>query len=115
MRSQLISTLETLGYPVFLQGSLTDTAAYPESFFTFWDFEASEESHYNGNPIACTWGFWVNFYSTSPELVESVPLAAKTLLKSKGWILKGKPVSASSDISTHTGSRLECYYLENYK
>lgn len=113
MKTQLIQLLETLGYPVFLQGSLAGMD-YPESFFTVWDFEANEQTHYNGEPFSCTWGFWIYFYSINPELVNSVPLAAKELLKSNGYSLLGKPTSANSDTITHTGSMLTAYYLEIY-
>lgn len=113
MKSQLIQLLETLGYPVFLQGSLSG-ADYPDSFFTIWDFMGDELTHYDNNPYACTWGFWIYFYSSDPELVASVPLAAKKLLKDNGYSLQGKPTSANSDTITHTGSMLTAYYFENY-
>lgn len=36
MEDDLIEILSGFGFPVFRQGSLTDTDAYPDSFFTFW-------------------------------------------------------------------------------
>lgn len=113
MKAQLIQLLETLNYPVFLQGSLSESS-YPDSFFTVWDFEADELVHYNGEPFSCSWGFWIYFYSTSPELVDSVSLKAKKLLKDNGYSLEGKPTSANSDTPTHTGSMLTARYLEIY-
>ena len=113
MKTQIIQLLETLGYPVFLQGSLS-SSNYPDSFFTIWDFEASETAHYTGEAFSCEWGFWVYFYSTKPELVDSVPIEAKKLLKENGYSLEGKPVSANSDTPTHTGSMLTARYLEIY-
>ena len=34
MEDDLIEILSGFGFPVFRQGSLTDTDAYPDSFFT---------------------------------------------------------------------------------
>lgn len=114
MKNKLIETLETLNYPVFLQGGLNDAADYPESFFTFWNFQANEETHYNNIPVSCVWGFWIYFYSTDPILVEQVPLQAKKLLADVGFIFDGKPTDANSDTQTHTGCMLTCYYIEKY-
>lgn len=115
MKGLFIETLERLGYPVFLQGSLNSAADYPESFFTFWVFQADEESHYDNSPKACSWGFWLYFYSSEPLLVQSVPLQAKELLKAEGFVFEGKPTDADSDVQTHTGCMLTCYIVEDYK
>lgn len=115
MKGLLVQTLEDLGYPVFLQGSLNSADDYPESFFTFWVFQADEESHYNNMPASCSWGFWIYFYSTDPLLVQNVPLLAKKNLKEEGFVFEGKPIDADTDVNTHTGCMLTCYILEKYK
>lgn len=114
MKEKLIEILSKFGYPVFLQGSLNPNIPYPDSFFTFWVFQADEITHYNNNPVCCDWGFWVYFYSNDPVKVETVPLLAKTDLRANGFVFEGKPVDAKSDIETHTGTRLTCYYKEVY-
>ena len=90
MKSELITLLETLNYPVFLQGSINSLEEYPESFFTYWNFETPESAFYDDNAGRAVWGFWVYFYSTDPTLVETQPEAARKLLKANGWILQGK-------------------------
>ena len=73
MKSELITLLETLKYPVFLQGSINSLEEYPESFFTFWNFETPESAFYDNDAGRAVWGFWVYFYSTDPTLVETQP------------------------------------------
>ena len=36
-----------MGYPAYLQGSMSEYDEYPESFFTFWNFDTEEIRHYN--------------------------------------------------------------------
>ena len=67
MEDDLIEILSGFGFPVFRQGSLTDTDAYPDSFFTFWNNDSPDQAHYDGNENGTEWDFDVNFYSTDPE------------------------------------------------
>lgn len=115
MKENLISILEELGYPVFLQGTLQSEEDYPESFFTFWNFSTPEAAFYDNDAGRAVWGFWVYFYSTSPQLVESVPEQARKLLKKNGYILDGKAQDISVDKPTHTGAFLTIYKFENYQ
>lgn len=114
MKEQLITLLETFGFPVFLQGSLASPGDYPESFFTFWLFSAPEESFYSGNPLRCVWGFWVYFYSTDPVQVCEQSEAARQLLKQNGYITEGKPTDVPVDVPTHTGMFFIAYKPEEY-
>ena len=113
MKDLLISLLETFGYPVFLQGSLSEDEAYPESFFTFWNNDSYDNNHYNNNPVSYTWNFDVNFYSTDPALVNSKLLEAKTLLKQNGFIVSGKGYDVASDEPTHTGRGFTALIIDN--
>lgn len=112
MKDALIALLETFGYPVRLQGSLAENEAYPESFFTFWNNDTPDGSHYDNNPISYVWDFDVNFYSTSPTLVNTVLLEARNLLKTNGWIIPGKGYDVATDEPTHTGRGMNVLYLE---
>lgn len=112
MKTELISLLETFGYPVFLQGSLNKNDPYPESFFTFWNSTTDDGSHYNDDAINCIWDFSVNFYSSSPILVNAVLADAVTLLKSHGWIISGVGYDVTSDEPTHTGRGVDVLYID---
>lgn len=114
MKADLIAILEELGYPVFLQGTLQSEEDYPESFFTFWNFSTPESAYYDNGAGRAVWGFWVYFYSTSPQLVESVPEQARRLLKQHDYILDGKAHDIAVDKPTHTGAFFTVYKYENY-
>lgn len=115
MKSELIEILETFGFPVFLQGSLNPDDAYPDSFFTFWNFDTPEAAFYDNNANRAVWGFWVYFYSTDPQMVETVPESARQALKAAGWILQGRAQDVSVDRPTHTGALFTVYKFQTYE
>lgn len=111
MEDLLISTLESFGYPVKLQGSLLDTP-YPDSFFTFWEdgsngtFTDNDESH-------SVFNYSVNFYSVDVEILYSTLLAAKKALRDAGFCVSGDGYSVPSDVETHDGRGLSVSFLRN--
>lgn len=114
MKSDLIALLQTLGYPVFLQGTVNANAPYPDSFFTFWNPETPEAAFYDNDANRAVWAFWIFFYSTNPLLVETEPEKARKLLKQNGFILDGKANDVSVDRPTHTGAYFAVFKFENY-
>ncbi len=115
MKKILTELLETFGYPVFLQGSLSAEEDYPDSFFTFWNFDTPEEAFYDNDANQALWGFWVYFYSVDPRLVEVMPERARKSLKENGFILQGKAHDIAVDKPTHTGAFITVYKFENYE
>ncbi|HIZ16860.1 MAG TPA: hypothetical protein H9675_04750 [Firmicutes bacterium] len=114
MIKQLIAAIEPLGYPIFLQGSLNDNEAYPESFFTYWNFQANDTKAFDNDASICEWGYWLYFYSSNPALVETEILRAKELLKKAGFEVWGKGEDIKSDVISHTGRMITAYFYENY-
>lgn len=112
MDENLIALLETFGYPVYRQGSLSDTDTYPDSFFTFWNNDSPDHSHYDNTDYGTEWDFDVNFYSNNPDLVYSVLLQARSLLKENGWVIPEKGHDVMSDEPTHTGRGITALFLE---
>lgn len=103
MKELLVQTLESFGYPVFLQGTLSKDEPYPKSFFTYWNNDSYDGSHYDNDAVSYVWDFDVNFYSTNTALVNSKLIEAKTKLKQQGFIVSGKGYDVASDEPTHTG------------
>lgn len=112
MKDLLIQTLESFGYPVKLQGSLNKEDPYPESFFTFWNNNSYDGSHYDNDAISYVWDFDVNFYSTKAALVNTTLLEAKTKLKQQGFIVPGKGYDVASGEPTHTGRGINVLKIE---
>lgn len=113
MKDLLIQTLEPLGFPIFLQGSLGPDEPYPESFFTFWNNDTAGGEFYDNEEHNYTWDFDLNFYSTDPELTNTKLMAAKTLLKAAHFIVTGKGYDVASDEPTHTGRGIHVLKIEN--
>lgn len=112
MDEALIALLETFKYPVYRQGSLSDTDNYPDSFFTFWNNGSPDHSHYDNTDYGTEWEFDVNFYSNEPNLTYSVLQEAITLLKENGWVIPEKGHDVMSDEPTHTGRGITALFLE---
>lgn len=112
MEDQLIEILSTFGYPVIRQGSLSDEENYPDHFFTFWNNDSSDHSHYNNTEYGTVWDFDVNFYSIDPETTYSILSQAKAALKAVGWIISGQGYDVASDEPTHTGRGMNAIYLQ---
>ena len=114
MKDELISLLETFGYPVRQQGSLAENEAYPASFFTFWNNDSSDLCHYDNHVRAWVWDFSVFFYSTDPALVNSILDEARQLLLATGWIMSGRGYDVATDEPSHTGRAIDVMFRQRY-
>lgn len=112
MKDKLITLLESLKYPVYLQGSLDPDKEYPDAFFTFWNSATLDRAHYDNKVIEWVWEFDVNFYATDPALVNTILWQAGELLKQNGFIVPGKGFDLPSDEITHTGRGIEALIIE---
>lgn len=113
MEDLLIETLEQLGFPVRLQGSLLATEPYPDHFFTFWNDAADGTGFYSNDEGAIVWEYSLNFYSIDPILVNTKLLEAKKLLKNVGFAVSGAGYSVMSDETTHTGRGITVLYRQS--
>lgn len=112
VKALLTNMLDSLGYPVFLQGSILPEQEYPDSFITFFTLSSDDKEHFDNEVSAWSWLFQVAFYSADPELVESVPATIRKTLKNAGFIPQGKGIDILSDEPTHTGWVQEFYFIE---
>lgn len=112
MEDRLIELLESFGYPVIRQGSMSESESYPDSFFTFWNNDSSDGSHYDNDAASLIYDYDVNSYSSDPSLTYSNLRDAITLLKSEGFIISGDGYDVVSDEDTHTGRGVNVLYLK---
>ena len=115
MEDLLIQTLSAFGYPVRLQGSFLPDEPYPDDFFTFWNNTTEDTAFYDNEESQTVWDFDLNFYSNSPELVNSILLETKRLLKSVGFIPNGSGYDVLSDEVTHTGRGINLLYIQKVR
>ena len=112
MEDRLIELLESFGYPVIRQGSMSEDESYPDNFFTFWNNDSSDGSHYDNEVASLVYDYDVNSYSSDPSLTYSNLRDAITLLKSEGFIISGDGYDVVSDEDTHTGRGVNVLYLK---
>lgn len=112
MKLLLLSTLAEFGYPIFLQGSLNENEAYPDSFITYWTDDVLDGTHYDDDVKSFVWDFSVIFYSNDPELLQTKAEEIRLALKKVGFIPQGKGRDIPSDEPTHTGWAMDFYKVE---
>jgi len=101
MKEKLIDALTALGYPVYLQGTAPQN--YPDHFITFWTIDTPAAAEFDNALMLTEWQFYVYFYSTDPELLQSGAAAIRAALKAAGFTPQGKGRDLLSDEPTHTG------------
>lgn len=112
MEDNLITILESFGYPVYRQGSMSADAIYPETFMTFWNNNSPNHAHYDNNEFGTVWDFNIFVYSSDPAVAYSLLAEVRTALKQNHWITPSKGFDVASDEPTHIGRALNIYFLE---
>ena len=112
MEDALLTILDSFGYPVYRQGSMSDKAAYPETLITYWNNNSPDHSYYDDTDYGTDWSFNVYVYSSAASKVYSLIADIRTALKTAGWIVPSKGFDADSDEETHIGKGIECFYLD---
>lgn len=116
VKQLLINTITTeFKLPIYLQGSLSDTDAYPDEFFTYWNNNTSDEAFYDNTETQTVWDFDLNYYSNDPVAVNTKLITAKSVLKSVGFIVVGAGYDVVSDEKTHTGRGMNVLYIQKVR
>lgn len=108
LEDKLIELLQTFGYPVHRQGSVTD---YPETFFTFWNNDESEHKAYDNQTQTVAYEYDVNVYSTNPFTVFDTLRKARILLKNNDFAPLTRGYDVASDEPTHSGRGMKVVYI----
>lgn len=111
VEGMLITLLESFGFPVYRQGSVTE--AYDNDFFTFWEDEEEGNAYYDNLTVGVRYKYSVFFYSTNPDNTYSYIHQARDLLKQNGWTIDRRGYDVDSGEQTHTGRGLDAIYLNH--
>lgn len=115
VKDLLIKTLEKLGYgEPRLQGSFGKEETYPESFITFFTIDTPDMYFYDNKANCIAFYFNINFYSSDPALVNTVPEKIIEELEKVGFKKQGNGSDLTSDYPTHTGWALNFIYQEKF-
>lgn len=93
---ELFDLFESMGYPYFRQGSLSDDE-YPNSFFTFWNYSTPTLRHRDDESKEYSYNIMVYFYTNNPRLVYEVMDEFIALAKQRGFVIEGKSYDTPSD------------------
>jgi len=108
LKNKLITTLESNGFPCYLQGSLLETQEYPPSFWTYWT-NAADETRYDNKVAYADVKFTVYFYSNDPSTIDAVVENKRQELEAEGFLTTA-PLDALSDEKTHIGQMFVVMY-----
>lgn len=112
MKELLLNALLPLGYPVRLQGTMSENEPYPPGFITVLTLGSPEAASYDNDTAATEWQYQVTFYSDDPALVATEAARIRATLKAAGFIPQGKGRDIPSDDPAYTGWTCDYYYLE---
>lgn len=115
VKQLLIDTLSSFNYPIYQQGSMSDSDEYPVSFFTFFNNATNDDDFFDNQETIVIWDFDLNIYSLDPEVVNNTLALAKPLLKAAGFIVNGVGYDVMSDEDTHTGRGINILYIEKVR
>lgn len=111
VKSLLIDTLDTFGYPVLLHGSIAPDEPYPQTFITFRVI-SSDTTSFDNDDLVTTWQYNIHIYSRDPSIVSQLSVDVRSALKNAGFIPQGRGYDAISDEPEYIGWTYDFYYLE---
>lgn len=110
--NKLYDVLDGFGYPVYLQGSMSDDEQYPNAFYTYYNNNSTGALWYDNIENANVWDFDVNAYAANPDTAQDMLIAARDALRQNGFICAGAGYDIISDEPTHIGRGINVGYIE---
>lgn len=100
--NELFNLFEKLGYGYFRQGSLTDET-YPNSFFTFWNYDTPSTSFYDNDEKRYIERVQVCFYTNDAKLIYSVMDQFVIEAKQAGFVVSKRAYDVPADKENYYG------------
>lgn len=115
MEDKLIELLSTICSVVIQQGSLAPDEAYPDEFFTFWNYSSDSDSYYDDEGNSLIFDYTVCFYSKDVENAYSKLRRAIKLLRENDFIISGDGHAVASDDNDYIGRGVDVTIRINEK
>lgn len=115
VKQLLIDTISSFNYPIYQQGSMSDSDEYPDSFFTFFNNDTNDDNFFDNQETMTIWDFDLNIYTNDPDVLNNTLSEAKPLLKAAGFIVDGVGYDVLSDEKTHVGRGINVLYIEKVR
>lgn len=100
LKDEIINALSPLGYPVYLQGTISDA---PQSYFAFFIYATDTGACYDNAETYFVPNVTIMFFSTDATLVATLPQQARAALKENGYVPQGIGNDVLSDDPAFTG------------
>ena len=99
---KLFDLFDKIGKPYFRQGSLSDEDYQPE-FFTFWNIDTPQDSHYDNQLHAWNEYIQVGYYTNDANKIYSGMDDFVAQATAQGFIIAGLPQDANADKAGYFG------------
>lgn len=106
LKDEIINTLSPLGYPVYLQGTISDA---PQSYFAFFITTTDTGDCFDNEAAYYVPNIMIMFFSSNASLVATVPTQALEKMKANGFVPQGIGNDVLSSDPAFTG------WAQNYQ
>lgn len=113
MWSELEAVFNELKLPYSRQGSYESDAEFPESFFTFWNFNTPESGWYDNESHKTIWVWYVYFYTKDPSKLYTEMDLLVDELKKRGFIIETRGQDIKCERPDYIGRYIRTTYIQN--
>lgn len=112
MWSKLQSVFDFLALPYYRQGSLADGDETPEAYYTFWNRDTTDLSHYDNESHRVEWTWEVWSFTDNADDIYSMMDNFIAAAKYNGFIIIGKGKDIATSVPTVFGREITIKYIE---
>ena len=114
MWSKLEEVFKKTGLDYSRQGSYSEDAEYPSSFFTFWNYDLPEDGFFDNEAHRAIWYWQIYYYTNNPATLYSKVDEFVKLAKEAGFIVEDRGRDIPSDRPDYPGRMITIKYIEDY-
>lgn len=103
--------LESLGLPVFIQGSMPEDMPYPDTFITYIWYDSADLWNFGNRAIATNYIVQITVYSYLPDQIDNYMEKLITLLEKNGYSKSNNGRMIPSDEPSHLGWSIDFNFI----